>query len=96
MEINIAGIDKVKLLRELWNGGRPAAFYTLARKIPLEWSDTAAAESVKGSIDYFRGRAIKADISGDTADPTTYDEYTEIGAFARAVAKLRTSASPMK
>jgi hypothetical protein len=90
MEINIAGIDKAKLLHELWNEGRPAAFYTLARKTQLEWSDTAAVEAVKGSIDYFRGRAIKADLSGDTVDPTIYDDYTEIGTFARVVAKLRT------
>jgi len=52
--------------------------------------DKAAAEkAVTGYIDYFCGKAIKTDLSEDKVDPYLYDRDAGAGAFARAVASVR-------
>ena len=49
----------------------------------------AAKVAVTKYIDYFGGKAIKMDLSGDEVDPRLYDRDAGEGAFARVVATLR-------
>jgi hypothetical protein len=49
----------------------------------------AAKVAVTKYIDYFGGKAIKMDLSGDEVDPRIYDRDAGEGAFARVVATLR-------
>ena len=41
------------------------------------------------NFDYFSGRAIKTDISGDSVNPRRYDEYMGQGAVVSVVSSLR-------
>lgn len=53
------------------------------------FDDDLAAKSVKEWIDYFAGRCIKTDLSGDKAEPWGYDRDWGDGAFQRIVTELR-------
>lgn len=88
-KINIKGIDKTTLLRKLWEGMRPAAFFSQFPMPPPPFDEGAAQEAVKGYIDYFEGRCIKCDLSGDEVDPRMYDRDAGQGAFARIADSLR-------
>jgi hypothetical protein len=57
---------------------------------PPPFDEDAAKLAVTGFIDYFAGRAIKMDISGDYACPAVYDEYVGVpNAAAMVNLKLR-------
>ena len=53
-----------------------------------EFDESAAELSVKKYIDYFQGRCIKADISGDYVDPGLYDRDAGSGAFQKIINEL--------
>lgn len=84
MNVNIAGLNKVQLLREMWVyagiglGGLAAKF-----------DEAQAEQAVKGYIDYFCGRAIKCNLSGDTVNPGLYDRDAGINSLARIVYSMR-------
>ena len=84
--IDITGIDKVALLKELHKMQKIAGFFFAVTGPPFD--NELAASAVTGYIDYFCGRAIKADISQNSVDTRLYDRDAGKGAFARAVAKL--------
>lgn len=88
--IDIAGLNKVELLRALWDGQVVARFFE-GRNIPHPiWDSVVATEAVdRGYIDYFQGRCIKTNLSGDTVDATKYDDDAGVGAMARIVRALR-------
>ena len=70
--IDIKGISKVQLLQHLWeNTSIPGLLGFLTPSIPF--SKHGAEEAVKRDIDYYQGRPIKCDISGDTAYTRLYD-----------------------
>ncbi len=74
MIVSIKGLNKVKLLKELW---AYAVVHECYRKYAVSqprWNKTLAKEVVKkGQIDLFQGRYICSDLSGDTIDTCEYD-----------------------
>ena len=88
-EIDITGIDKVALLAVLCKGQKPAGFFDANPWTVPGFDRANAAQVVTRYIDYYCGKAIKADLSRDTVDPWLYDRDAGKGAFARAVASFR-------
>jgi len=91
MSINIKDLDRDRLLEELWNRSKPALFYTStglpAPVFNLEKYKREISED--GYIDYFCGRLIKTNLSGDIVDPYLYDRDNGEGAFQSVVDKLK-------
>ena len=83
--VDITGLDKVELLHELWKGSRSALFFKIRGIPPPEFDAEEAKIVVTDYIDYFDGRMIKCDISGNQADPGLYDRDFGAGAFQRVV-----------
>ena len=84
-KISIQGIDKVKLLEYLWRAQNRASFFTFHPEMAPDFNMELAKTAVTTYIDYFQGRAIKADLSGDTVDPRLYDRDAGAGKFERIV-----------
>jgi hypothetical protein len=84
MSINIAGKDKVALLKALWNAAWHQEWW-IDNGSFIPFDNSEAIRAVTSYIDYFCGRLIKTDISGDTADPRFYDLEFRPGAFQRVV-----------
>lgn len=73
--IDIRGVDRFALLKQLWLQQKPAIFFSMnpSVKIP-EWNDVDAREALNGGyIDYLKGRCIKTDLSTDFIDPYQYN-----------------------
>lgn len=96
--INIQNIDKAALLAALWQRAKTqgmSAWHTQAfnSTLPIETVERDIAECVAAKkrlyFDYYCGRVIKTDISGDTLDPWLYDRDNGAGAAAQVVAALR-------
>lgn len=92
MSVNIAGIDKIKLLEALWKNAKPASYFTFEGVSPPAFDSVMAGVSVKKYIDYYAGRCIKIDISEDSANPDLYDLEYGSGSFESVINKLRGSA----
>lgn len=87
--LSITGVDKVELLRKLWEKKKPAVFFAYHPHVPVPtFDDDLARKAVTGYIDYFQGRCIKTDLSQDEADPRVYDRDEGEGAFKRVLANL--------
>lgn len=74
--VDIFGIDKVILLRELWYNQKNASFYFDHGINPPIWNsetDELAKKAIKKYIDYFNGKCIKCDISENMVDSYLYD-----------------------
>lgn len=93
-EIPIKGLDRVLLLRELWHNQQVHGMGVFGGGTAKWNEDTIkhAHEAVKGYIDYFQGRAIKMNLSGDCIDPWLYDRDTRVKASITII-KIRTAAS---
>jgi hypothetical protein len=87
--VDISGIDKVTLLYALWSNVSPAIFYDMKFIVPPSFDRSRAARAVQQYIDYYDGRCIKTDLSGNSVNPYLYDRDAGQGAFARVVAGLR-------
>ncbi|CAL4072217.1 unnamed protein product, partial [Meganyctiphanes norvegica] len=74
-EVDISGIDKVLLLQRLWENTNLGGFggLRLAEKFKLPFNKESAKSAVEKDIDYFDGKPIKCDISGDLAFSRLYD-----------------------
>ncbi|XXQ37143.1 Uncharacterized protein PBTT_07144 [Plasmodiophora brassicae] len=93
-QVDISGIDKVELLHELWQNREPAVQSYYGPGTPAPAFDHAKANgAVLRHIEYFEGRCIKTDLSGDTASAYLYDYDTGRGTFQRIVQGLRQSSS---
>ena len=88
-EIDITGLDKVKLLHELWNGQIIASFFTFKPTMAPKFKEEEAHQAVQGYIDYFCGRCIKTDLTKDSVSPRMYDRDAGTGAFMRAVQAVK-------
>lgn len=88
-EIDISGVDKVELLKAMWTAQKPAAFFSLYRVKAPGFDDEAAEDATKKYIDYFSGRAIKSDLSGDTVNPFGYDRDAGQGTLAKIISSLK-------
>ena len=94
MSVDISGLDKVALLKVLWENSKPAAFFSSfdalnANCNPPPFNEQNAKVAVTKDIDYFEGRCIKTDLSGNTADPRLYDRDYGSGKFAEIVQRMR-------
>lgn len=81
-KISIKGLNKIALLKALWENMRPKAFFN-------SFDVKSAEKAVKSYIDYFNGRCIKCDLSGDEVDPWLYDRDAGAGAFQKIVDGIR-------
>lgn len=88
-KVNIQGLDRVKLLKVLWEQQPPALFYSLAPDCPIpKWDEAEARDALKyGYIDYFCGRCIKTDITKDIVDTKEYNA-SRGPTFEDAISKL--------
>ncbi|PYI35876.1 hypothetical protein BP00DRAFT_492126 [Aspergillus indologenus CBS 114.80] len=96
-EVDIRGIDKILLLRVLYNEARLSTTavrpfdYDLARQVmaaPILTTDMPHVGSWL-SISSFCGRVIGVALTRNTAQGWIYDQLNEPGAFDRAVARAR-------
>jgi hypothetical protein len=90
--VDIAGLDKVAVLRALWAASQAATFFSELKSPPFH--NAGARVAVLDYIDYFQGRVIKMDLRGDAVDPRLYDRDSGKGAAERAVAPLRMHKRP--
>ena len=91
--IDIKDLNKVELLQALWERqivppGSMGIFQGAKTKWTESDSERALEQIEKGYIDYFKGRVIKTDLSGDTVNPRSYDRDAGEGAFQSVVNKL--------
>lgn len=87
--VDISGIDKVQLLRALWEKSSPALFFKTGLLPEPQFDETEARELQSLDVDYFCGRCIKSNLSGNVVSPRLYDRDIHPGAFAEVVTKLR-------
>jgi hypothetical protein len=89
--VDIRGLDKMQLLKALWENSSPASFFAMTNRHPPPFDEKLAVTAVQEYIDYFEGRMIKCDLSKDFVDPWLYDRDLGNGAFQRVARKLRTN-----
>ena len=88
-KVNIKGIDKVKLLKELWLASAPAKFFSFRGMETPPFDEKLAMKAVLKYIDYFQGRAIKTDLTEDVVDVWLYDRDAGKGMFSKCVNKCK-------
>jgi len=87
---NIAGVDRLKLLKALWDQQEPAIFFSINNMKPPQWNETEAKEDLEnGYIDYCLGRCIKTDLSLDEIDSKSYDHRGRGPLFETALNKVK-------
>ena len=89
MSINISGLSKVDLLERLWTRIKPATFFAFNPSAAPSFNKEEAKKAVEVYIDYFCGRCIKSDLSGDTAYTFLYNRNAGNGAFEKVVEGMR-------
>ncbi len=86
--VHIDAVDKVVLLRELWEQAPLSHFFlTTPTAEKPTWDVSSAELSVHSYIDYFCGRPIKCDLSGDVVDSnqvSLYERFSGNDSFSRA------------
>ena len=70
-KVSIKGLCKITLLREMWKHQRVAAFFG-GGSGPV-FNEQEANLVIHGYIDYFCGRAMKVDLSGDDVNTSAYN-----------------------
>lgn len=90
MEITIKGLDKGKVLLSLWkhSHAQGMSFFGI-QNVDLETATKDFNESRNKYFDYYNGKVIKCDLSGDSFDPYLYDRDCGHGAAERAVNSIR-------
>jgi len=85
--INIKGIDKILLMRRLWENSYPAIALIQTNKI-YELDEVMLADSITQYVGYLCGRPIKIDISSDMVDCKAYDELNGLMSFFDIVQEI--------
>jgi len=75
--IDITGLDKVKLLKCMWDNV-PFMGCNKDRGYAFKFDEEEAKEAVKNYIDYFCGKCIKTDLSGDTCESRLYNHDSKM------------------
>jgi hypothetical protein len=70
-KVSIKGLCKITLLREMWKNQKVAAFFGGGSGPAFNYQEASLV--VHGYIDYFCGRAMKVDLSGDYVNPYAYN-----------------------
>jgi hypothetical protein len=91
-DVNIKGLDKAEVLAALHNGTQCLGMGRLHNIGTC--SVEQAREDIKQmglrlQFDYYHGRPLKVDISGDTFDPWLYDRDAGKGTAQRVIATLK-------
>lgn len=92
--VNIKGLPKAAVLKALHDGTRPLRMGWLQAKQELTPAEAEKdVEQRKGNLrfDYYYGRPLKVDISGDEFDPWLYDRDAPNGgsSAAKVIEELR-------
>ena len=89
-QVDITGINKITLLASLWSNSSPAGFFKNMPEMAPPFNLQAAQRDVeRGFIDYFCGRLIKMDLSGDTVDVFLYERDNGQGSVQQIVNNLK-------
>jgi len=88
-QVNIKGIDRVQLLKALWEKSEPNPYFTKHGIPPPPWNNKKAIQAVRDYIDYFQGRFIHSDLSMDIIDSENYDDKYGPGTFQRIVDEVK-------
>ena len=89
MSVVITGIDKMALLRALWQESNPESFIVANGIYIPVWNDEKARLALGKYIEYFEGGLIQMNLHGSTVDPTLYNDHHGMGAFSLAMNRLR-------
>lgn len=77
--VDIAGLNKVEVLKALWKNAQPAVFFRTSGVAIPTWDEEEAKKAVgDGCIDYFLGRGIKCNLTGDVFNAAAYDGDAKI------------------
>lgn len=88
--INIKGLDKAKCLKALYDHSHEQGMSFFGRFTDNLTLDDCRRQLGGGSyVDYFNGRVIKVDFSGDEFNEALYDRDCGPGAAARAIDSIR-------
>ncbi|MCM1215465.1 MAG: hypothetical protein NC548_13210 [Lachnospiraceae bacterium] len=89
--VNIKGLDKAEVLLALWKHSHEQgmSFFGTFTNNPTLGDCRNALKQCNNYIDYFNGRVIKVDFSGDEFNPGLYDRDCGSGAAQRAVDSIR-------
>ena len=95
-EIDITGIDKKQLLKELWKNSKTAGFFTMSG-MPAPGCNDAEIDRVFSSqdcyADYLCGRVIKTSFKTNKLNPWGYDRDNGAGAMQKVVDAVRAGRS---
>ena len=83
--------ERAILLQMMWKNMKPAAFFTMNGIAPPEFTPSEdSMNAIKaGYIDYYQGRYIKTDLSGDTISPRLYERDSTPGSVQKFVDQIR-------
>lgn len=101
--VSIAGLEKAAVLHALWHGSRAQGMSFMGLPtgdVTVEMCEEAVSPDADNSnahahqsrplhFDYWHGRVLKVDISGDSFDPWGYDRDNGQGAAERVIEALR-------
>ena len=88
-EINIKDLDKVELLKKLYQNQVKSTYFILSGKPLPKFDDELATKVVDKYIDYFCGKAIKTNLCGDIVDTYLYDRDAGKGTFLKIVNSMK-------
>jgi hypothetical protein len=89
-QVDITGLDKKEVLKQLWIGSEPAIAFVMANVDPPGFDPEEAEKAIKrGYVDYLCGRAIKSPINTNTLDSWKYDRYNGAGSMQKAVDRVK-------
>lgn len=88
--IDIKGLDKAKVLQALYDAAKVQGMgYLQYVPGPLSYTEAQEALSRSTYFDYFKGRVMKVDLSGDSFNPRLYDRDNGQGMAKAAVNSIR-------
>ena len=85
--MDISGLDKVELLKALWKRQKTLGWCAHHGLPPFDVD--RVTEQLKEYIDYWNGKCIKMNLSGNTVDAWCYDRDAGEGACQEGVDALR-------
>jgi hypothetical protein len=90
--VDISGLDKMQVLKALWEESKTASFFAMMPKMAPPFSESEAQNvmnSKRPYFDYLSGRVIKTDFTTDQLNPWGYDRDNGKGAMQRVVNSVK-------
>lgn len=90
-EIDITGLDKLRVLRALWEHSKPASFFQhMPQNIIPKFSIHEAQDLLLyGYVDYCCGRLIKTNFKTNMLNPAMYDREFGFGSMQKIIDELK-------